>query len=170
MPAKKEQPDKPRPANLVHAAKLEQSRARREAILVRKDEMLELYMAGYGFRSIVDSLGINESPNFVRLVLSSDPSTRREYIEAHISRAHTLVEEAVDTARMGKALGDAAGLRVAADTMLKVASKIAPTQYGDKASLELTGKDGGPVKMIASNMTDEQLAEIAARGATEAGA
>lgn len=150
MPAKKEQPVKPRPANLVHAAKLDAARARREAILARKDEMLEMYMSGYGFRSIVEMLGINESPNFVRMILGSDPSTRKEYIEAHISRAHTLVEEAVDTARMGKALGDAAGLRVAADTMLKVAGKIAPTQYGDKASLELTGKDGGPVE---ANMT-----------------
>lgn len=146
MPAKKEPPQKPRPANLVHAAKMEAARLRREAILARKDEMLELYMGGYGFKAIVEMLGIHESPNFVRMILSSDPGTRQEYIEAHISRAHTLVEEAVDTARLGKAIGDAAGLRVATDTFLKVATKIAPAQYGDKASLELSGKDGGPIE------------------------
>lgn len=150
MPAKKEQPDKPRPANLVHAAKLEAARVRREAILARKDEMLELYMGGYGFKAIVEMLGMDESPNFVRMILSSDQSTRQEYIQAHISRAHTLVEEAVDTARLGRAIGDAAGLRVATDTFLKVATKIAPAEYGDKTNVELTGKGGGPVE---ANMT-----------------
>lgn len=39
-------------------------------------------------------------------------------------------------------------------------SKLAPKVYGDKVQTELTGKDGGPVQI--SNLTDEQLAAIAA--------
>lgn len=144
MPAKKIQPDKPRPVNLAHAAMKDAVRARRDAVLERRDEIFELYMAGHGFKTIVEMLGIHESPNYVRFTLRAE--AHKEYLEAHTARAHSLVEEAVDTARLGRALGDAAGLRVAADTFLKVAGKLAPTQYGDKAQIELSGKDGGPIE------------------------
>lgn len=144
MPApKKEKPDK-RPANLVHAAKAQQAEDRRNAVLALKDEIFELFMDGIGFKLICAQLDIKESPQYVRLTLQT--YARKEYLNATLARAHSMVEEAVDTARLGKVLGDAAGLRVSVDTLLKVAGKIAPGEYGDKASLELTGKDGGPIE------------------------
>jgi hypothetical protein len=37
--------------------------------------------------------------------------------------------------------------------------------YGDKSKLELTGANGGPVKLLA--MTDEELMKIAAQAVKE---
>ena len=51
------------------------------------------------------------------------------------------------------------------DTNLKVASKLHAAEYGDKTKVELTGKNGGPVQLLA--MTDEELLKIAAQGAKE---
>lgn len=36
--------------------------------------------------------------------------------------------------------------------------------YGDKARLELTGADGGPIRVKAEDLTDDALAAIAAAG------
>lgn len=166
MPASKEKPDK-RPANLVHAAKLQQAEDRRNAVLAHKDEIFEMFMDGHGFKTICERLDIKESPQYVRQTLQV--YARKEYIPATLSRAHSMVEEALETARLGKSLGDAAGLRLTVDTLLKVAGKIAPGEYGEKSKVEHTGADGGPIKMLAANMSDEQLAKIASGGDPEDG-
>jgi hypothetical protein len=54
---------------------------------------------------------------------------------------------------------------VAIDVNLKVAAKLNAAAYGDKSKVELTGANGGPVKLLA--MTDEQLLEIAAKAAAQ---
>jgi hypothetical protein len=50
-------------------------------------------------------------------------------------------------------------------TRLQLLAKWNPKKYGDRAALELTGKDGGPIETkSADTLTDEQLAAIASAG------
>jgi hypothetical protein len=161
---------KPKPAivntgNLAHAAKLAEYDARRAAVLERKDEFLELYMNGCSFAQAVELLDVKESPNYVRLVITK--YCREEFVLAQRSRAHSLVEQAVDVARMAVKLGDSGGFRVATDAMFKAAGKLAPEEYGERSKMEVTGKNGGPIALAAGNLTDEQLAQIIANGSLE---
>ncbi|MNL64497.1 hypothetical protein D3C87_1887180 [compost metagenome] len=48
------------------------------------------------------------------------------------------------------------------DTRLKLLAKWHPKKYGEKVTQELTGANGGPIQV--TDMTDEQLAVIAAAG------
>jgi len=50
-------------------------------------------------------------------------------------------------------------------------SKLAPKKYGDRAALELSGPDGGPVQVLdVTKLSDAALAEIVAAGNGEADA
>lgn len=137
-------------------------------VLAMADDIFERYMAGESMRLIAESMPFKISSNRLRDILLNNPDTREAYADIHIHRSHTLVEAAVDYAREAGMLGDAAGLRVAIDANLKVAAKINHRDYGDKSKVELTGKDGGPVKMVA--LTDDQLMEIASRGVVKGAA
>jgi len=123
------------------------------------DEVYDRYVAGESMQQIADSLKMRGW--YLRRVMLESDETRERFAQARFDRAHNLVESALDYGRQAAAIGDAAGLRTAIDVNLKVAAKLHPTDYGDKSRLELTGKDGGPVKLLA--MTDEQLLEIASR-------
>lgn len=45
------------------------------------------------------------------------------------------------------------------DTRFKLLSKWDPKRYGDKIQTEITGADGGAIKVIAATVTPEQAAE-----------
>ncbi len=142
--------------------------ATKHHVLAMAEDIFERYMAGESMRLIAESMPFKISANRLRDILLNNPDTREAYADIHIHRSHSLVEAAVDYAREAGMLGDAAGLRVAIDANLKVAAKINARDYGDKSRVELTGKDGGPVKMVA--LTDEQLMEIAAQGVVKGAA
>ena len=132
-------------------------------VLAAADEIFHRYVNGESFLQISKSLPF-EVPNWrMRTILMESEETRDLYANAAINRAHNLVEAAIDYGRQASEIGDAAGLRTAIDVNLKVAAKMAPREYGDIKKLELTGQNGGPIKMVA--LTDEQLMEIASRGA-----
>jgi hypothetical protein len=159
---------KPKPAivntgNLAHAAKLAEYDARRSAVLERKDEFLELYMNGCSFAQAVELLDVKESPNYVRLVITKH--CREEFVLAQRARAHSLVEQAVDVARMAVKLGDSGGFRVATDAMFKAAGKLAPEEYGDKSQLAVTGAGGGALEIKADlTLTAAEAYERLIRG------
>ena len=157
---------KKQPVQTVVLADLKRDavRIRRQAVLDRLDEILELYSSAHSFEQIVGMLQIAESPNYVRNVVMD--SAYKQYTLAHRARAHTMVEKAVDVARQAISIGDSGGYRVATDVFLKVAAKLSPEDYGDKSRVEHTGKNGGAIKMIASALTDDQLAELIAKGGT----
>lgn len=134
----------------------------KQRVLDASDEIFDRYVLGESLQSIAQSLPFKIADWKLRTILMESEETRDLYATADINRAHALVEQALDHGRMAAALGDSAGLRTAIDVNLKVAAKLAPRQYGDTSKLEVTGKDGGPIKMVA--LTDEQLMEIAARG------
>jgi hypothetical protein len=148
--------------NLVASTKRAMADARREAVLERGDEILELYMDGCSFHQIVQLLGIKESPNYIRYTLTV--YDRKKLVAAQRARAHTMVETAVDVARTAIKLGDAGGFRVATDALFKAAAKLAPETYGDKSKVEHSGPNDGPIKLVAATLTDDQLAQIITSG------
>lgn len=141
-----------------------------EAELKRKvlevaDEVFDRYAWGESFQQIADTLKFQIQGWKLRNILMSADETADRYATVGIERAHNLVDAALDYARKAAAIGDAAGLRVAVDTNLKVAAKLNSRDYGDSKKVELTGEGGGPVKLLA--MTDEELMKIAAQGLKE---
>lgn len=134
-------------------------------VLAVADDVFDRYVWGESFQAIADSLPFKVPGWKLRQILMDSEDTRDQYAMAGIERAHNLVDAALDYGRTAAALGDAAGLRAAIDTNLKVAAKLHASAYGDKSKVELTGANGGPVKLLA--MTDEELLKIAAQAAKE---
>ena len=52
--------------------------------------------------------------------------------------------------------------RLRVDTRKWLLSKLVPKKYGDRASVEHSGPDGGPIRVAATDLTDDDLARIAA--------
>jgi hypothetical protein len=134
-------------------------------VLSVAEEVFDRYVWGESFQAIADSLPFKVAGWKLRQILLESEETRETYANIAILRSHNLVDAALDYGRQAAALGDAAGLKAAIDTNLKVAAKL-NAAYNDKASLELTGAGGGPVKLLA--MTDEDLMKIAAQAAEKA--
>lgn len=134
-------------------------------VLAVADEVFDRYVWGESFQAIADSLPFQVAGWKLRQILLESEETRETYANISILRSHNLVDAALDYGRQAAALGDAAGLKAAIDTNLKIAAKL-NAAYNDKASLELTGAGGGPVKLLA--MTDEDLMKIAAQAAEKA--
>ena len=134
-------------------------------VLAIADEVFDRYVWGESFQSIADSLPFKIPGWKLRQILMDSEETRDHYSMCGIERAHNLVDAALDYGRSAAQIGDSPGLKVAIDVNLKVASKLNAAAYGDKSKVELTGKDGGPVKLLA--MTDEELLKIAAQAAKE---
>ena len=171
MASKKQPPDKPwapEPGGAPHT-KIERDAHRilRAQVMKIADQIFDRYIDGESFYQIAKTLPFKCPSWKLRTILMEDEATRDLYTNAALNRAHGLVESAIDYGRQAAAIGDAAGLRTAIDVNLKVAAKMAPRDYGDTKKVELTGQNGGPIKLVA--LTDEQPMEIAARGA-EAGA
>lgn len=131
-------------------------------VLEVADDVFDRYVWGESFQSIADTLPFKVTGWKLRDILMNSPETAETYANIGIHRAHNLVDATIDYGRTAAAIGDAAGLRVAIDTNLKVASKIHAAEYGDSKKVELTGAGGGPVKLLA--LTDEELLKIAAQG------
>lgn len=127
------------------------------------DEVFTRYVEGESYQAIAATLPFPIPGWKLRVILMDSEETREEFSKAAVCRAHALVEQAIDHGRMAAAIGDSSGLRTAIDVNLKVASKLNSVDYGDTKKVELTGQGGGPIKMVA--LTDEQLMEIAAKGA-----
>jgi hypothetical protein len=126
------------------------------------DDVFDRYVWGESFQAIADTLPFKVTGWKLRDILMNSPETAETYANVGIHRAHNLVDATIDYGRTAAAIGDAAGLRVAIDTNLKVASKLHAAEYGDSKKVELTGAGGGPVKLLA--LTDEELLKIAAQG------
>lgn len=143
----------------VEAAKL------KAQVLEVAEEVFDKYVWGESFQAIADGLPF-EIPGWkLRQILMDSEETAEQYAMAGIERAHNLVDASIDYARRAAAIGDAAGLRVAIDTNLKVASKLHASEYGDKSKLELTGKDGKALEIKADlSLTAEQAYERLIKG------
>jgi hypothetical protein len=141
-------PRKPAPAISLHR---QPAAAEREVLVSqvrsRLDEIVERYAAGESLSQIAASLRLGLTGLKLRFILLNTRDMEMAYRSSVAERAHTLVEESVLHGKTAAAIGDAAGLRVAIDTNLKVASKLLPSTYGDTSKLELTGAGGGSLKI-----------------------
>lgn len=134
-------------------------------VMAVADEAFDRYVWGESLQAIADSLSFKIQGWKLRQILMDSDETREKYAMAGIERAHNLVDVALDYGRQAAAIGSESGLKTAIDTNLKVAAKLHAAAYGDKSKVELTGANGGPVKLLA--LTDEELMKIAAQGAKE---
>lgn len=134
-------------------------------VLAVADEVFDRYVWGESFQSIADTLPFKVPGWKLRQILMESEETRETYANSNILRSHNLIEAALDYGRQAAAIGDSSGLKVAIDTNMKVAAKL-NAAYSDKATVEHTGVNGGPIKLLA--LTDEELLKIAAQGAKEA--
>jgi hypothetical protein len=78
----------------------------------------------------------------ISAVIYQDDALLKAWNAAKEERAHQRVDSAGSWAMV---LGGKDGV----EAKLKVAAVIAPKLYGTKATLEVTGKDGGPVATVA---------------------
>lgn len=132
-------------------------------VLAVSDEVFDRYVLGEPFEQIAQTLDFFIQGWKLREVLMVVRPDR--YPTIGIDRAHHLVESSIEYARKAAAIGDAAGLRVAIDTNLKVAAKLNAADYGEKTKVELTGKDGKALEIKADlSLTAEQAYERLIKG------
>ena len=137
----------------------------RADVLSVADEVFDRYVWGESFQAIADSLPFKVPGWKLRQILMDSEETRDQYAMAGIERAHNLVDAALDYGRTAAALGDAAGLRAAIDTNLKVAAKLHASAYGDKSKVEHTGPNGKAIEIKADlSLTAEQAYERLIKG------
>jgi len=134
-------------------------------VLEISDDVFDRYVWGESFKEIAVSLPFEIAGWKLRQILTDSEETADHYTQLEIIRSHNLIDDALAHGRKAAAIGDVAGLKTAIDVNLKVAGKL-NTAYNDKATVEHTGKGGGPIQLLA--MTDEQLLAIAAKGLPEA--
>jgi hypothetical protein len=134
-------------------------------VLAVADEVFDRYVWGESLQVIADSLPFKVQGWKLRQILCDSEETREQYAMAGIERAHNLVDAALDYGREAAALGDAAGLRLAVDVNLKVASKLHAAAYGDKSKVEHTGANGKAIEIKADlSLTAEQAYERLIKG------
>lgn len=134
-------------------------------VLAVADEVFDRYVWGESFQAIADSLPFKVPGWKLRQILMDSEETAEQYSMAGIERAHNLVDAALDYGRTAAALGDAAGLRAAIDTNLKVAAKLHASAYGDKSKVEHTGANGKAIEIKADlSLTAEQAYERLIKG------
>lgn len=144
--------------------RVEAARLKADVLEIAED-VFNRYVWGESFQAIADTLPFQIAGWKLRQILMDSEETREQYAMAGIERAHNLVDASVDYARRAAAIGDAAGLRVAIDTNLKVASKLNAAEYGDKTKIEHTGKDGKAIELKADlSLTAEQAYERLIKG------
>ncbi len=144
----------------VEAAELDRAREL-DHIRSVADELFDRYIRGGRFYDLVQELVPGVPLHRVRYIISVNDDLQEAWAAATLERSHYMIEENLAHAKRAAAVGDPAGYRVAIDTHFKMAAKLNAATYGDTSKVELTGKDGGPVKM--QNMTDEDLLKIAAQ-------
>lgn len=120
-----------------------------EHVASRAAELIDRYVQGESMDSLAATLPVKVSGWSLRNLLAENPETALAYKSANLNRAHALVERSLELAQKAGELGEAAGYRVAVDTYIKVAGKLAPEVYGEKQRVELTGADGGAIETKA---------------------
>ena len=141
------------------------------------DHICELMANGDSLRDICL---LDNMPNrsTVARWLAASTQFRDQYAHACEMRQEELFDQIIDiadTPQIGtKSVSKASGIEISEGDMIEhrrlqvearkwALGKMAPKKYGDKQTTELTGADGGPIKVqTAAALTDDQLAAIAA--------
>ena len=138
------------PAGKANLKPRREARADTEGVILEMaDAIMDQYVAGDSLSKIAETLPIPYPAWKLRNLLAEHPQTAARYLTLPLERAHYLADEAVEVAHEARMIGDSAGKRVASDVYMKTAARLAPSVYGDKAQVELSGKDGGAIEMKA---------------------
>jgi hypothetical protein len=120
------------------------------------DEICARYALGQSMASIAAHVKV--SPLQIRCAIRSDRDMAARWDAIQEYRATGFVERAAEMAEECATAGD---FKASADVYVKLAEKVAPRQYGAKASMEITGKDGGAIQSIVTmTPADAYLAMI----------
>lgn len=107
------------------------------------DLICALLLEGESLRSICAMDGMPDKATVFRW-LAAKPAFRDQYAKAKEDQAEALADEIVAIADDQDEDVQRSRLRV--DARKWVAAKLLPKKYGERGSLELTGKDGGPIE------------------------
>lgn len=102
-------------------------------------------------------LGVNRSELYIaidrEILTDMLARAREEYAEARVEEMQNIAETVEDVARA----------KLLCDNIKWETCRIAPKTYGEKVQKELTGANGGPIKIqSARDLSDDELAAIAA--------
>lgn len=121
-------------------------------------EVLESISDGASLSDIARLYGY--SVPAVRTWLRKDPERAKLYDDARMDQAHSIVDQLIeiaDTADSSVA-ADVAKAKLRVETRKWLASRLLPRVYGERMMTEITGRDGGPVRLDLKSMDDEALA------------
>lgn len=104
----------------------------------------DLIAGGKSLRAACEEIG-GPKPPTICLWLSQRPDFAEQYARARDMQCDYFADEAVEEARLATN-ENAAAVRVRLDAIKWFAGKVAPKKYGDRAAVELTGKDGAPLQ------------------------
>ncbi len=113
----------------------------------RQEYIFERVAAGASFKVIAGEITQKakwpvDGSRLRRAILEHDDLQKR-YLVALQDRAHAMVEHAGDMVLFAAQAGD---FDKSGKLALALAEKVAPNLYGAKRTVEITGKDGGPIK------------------------
>jgi len=130
---------------------------------VRKhaNEIMARWAAGESLEKIGQSLEHKVSAMQIRLAIRNDEQLHERWAAVREHRAHYLIEAAADDARYAAASGE---YKAAADIRMKLAAKLAPELYGEKATIAHTGADGGPIQSTVTLTPDEAYKRMLGNG------
>lgn len=106
--------------------------------------------AGESVRAFARRHGHSEAT--LRLWASENAEDAAQYARAREAQADAVFDELDELARSAVGLPgeQVQGYRLAVDALKWRASKLAPKSYGEKAQVEHTGRDGGPVRLTVA--------------------
>lgn len=120
--------------------------------------ILNQIAAGTSLRKICEAENM-PAESTVRLWATEDRNGfSAQYTRAREAQMDALAEDLLEIADDDDADVNRARLRV--DTRKWLMSKIAPKRFGDRKTHEVSGPNGGAVRVNVSGMSDEQLAAL----------
>ena len=109
------------------------------------DELRSAYAGGWSLDyAVAMAMGPAACPLKVRGAINGDKVMRAAWLALRDARADTFFEKAAMQAE--KLEREDPGK--AGDLYMKLAAKTAPKLYGDRAQLEISGPDGGPIESV----------------------
>lgn len=105
-----------------------------------KDILLEYIEGGLPVRKACSMAGVDVSTFY--LALNRDPNFSERYEAAKVAGVDALIhdgEEAAERAPTADSGHQVAGLKLLADYKFRMASRIAPTKWGEKAQVQVNG-------------------------------
>ena len=139
------------------------------------DEICAYLATGESLRTVCQREGMPDKSNVFRW-LNKSQELRDQYARAKADGCTALAEQLFDIADEAPPMKDDGSIdggyinyaKHRTDVRKWYLSKIAPKIYGDKVTQEHVGANGGPIQVQnVDELTDEQLAAIAAGGADD---